>query len=245
MNCREFGELWDDLLDARWEASSQLERSLEAHASDCSRCRAVSGRYQVLRQAISGLRAPTPSAESIERLYALTVPASPPTIPIGPPRPRHRLRGSLVAAASFALIWLGGGGRPAPEPSVRPAPGVDSMAGVARRPLGLALADATEATLDLAREASAPASRIGREMFGLDEASAPSTAVPSPALADESANESRTTDKPAPGLLKAVGDRVVAGVGPISGSARHAFSFLLGPAGKPGPGAAPRKRDSL
>jgi hypothetical protein len=242
MNCREFEEIWDDLLDARSEACSQLERSLEAHASTCSRCRDVSSRYQLLRQAVASLRPPSPSAGSIERLYALTVPASPPTIPFGASKGRHCFRRPLVAAASFALAWLGGGGWLSREPAERPAPIVKTACGP-RRPLGLALAEATEATLDLAREASAPASRIGREMFGLDEPS-DSTPTSDTALAGEAVDESESADEPAAVLLKAVGDRVGAGVGPISGSARHAFSFLLGPAGEPGP-TVPPEHDSL
>jgi hypothetical protein len=36
-------------------------------------------------------------------------------------------------------------------------------------------------------------------------------------------------------VLQQVGERVSAGVKPISGSARHAFSFLLGPPPEPAP----------
>ena len=235
MNCREFEKLWDDLLDARWEPLAHHERTLEAHASGCPRCRALSSRYQLLGQAVSSLRPPTPSAESIERLYALTVPAKPPRIAIKFSNGRHRLRGSLAAAAAFALAWLGGGWWPTHEPALRPAPNTGS-ASVSRRALGLVLANATEATLDLAREASAPASRIGREVLDLGQSS-DSSPVPDP----ESSQEPEATPSD---LLKAVGERVGAGVKPISGSARHAFSFLLGPPDQPGP-AVPAKQNSL
>jgi len=229
VNCREFEQLWDDLLDARSEISSEFEPSLEAHASGCSRCRAISDRYQLLRQAIAKLRPPTPSAGSIERLHALTLPSDPVpiSIPIRTARPRSGLQRSLVAAASFALVWLGANGWLAREPRESAESGPPTVVPVAPTGrLSLALAEATEATLDLAREASAPASRIGHDMIAMREL-APATTEPTDAAG--------TVDEPATGLLKAVGDRVGAGVGPISGSARHAFSFLLGPAGEPEP----------
>ena len=243
MNCREFEKLWDDLLDARWEAPAHLERSLEVHASACSRCRAVSARYQMLRQAISSLRPPTPSAESMERLYALTVPASPPSIPIVASMARHLLRKSLAAAAAVALAWLGGSWWTSRQPAEQPTPAATRTASVPHRPLGLALADATEATLDLAREASAPASRIGREMLDLGKLSTSGLDVPPDSVEDES--ESESPDEPASDLFKAVGERVGAGVKPISGSARHAFGFLLGPPDEPGPTPVPQGRNTF
>jgi hypothetical protein len=240
MNCREFEELWDDLLDARWEVPAHLERGLEVHASACARCRAVSARYQMLRQAISSLRPPTLSAESMERLYALTVPASPPSIPIVASRARHLLRKSLAAAAAFALAWLGGSWWTSRQPAEQPAPAATRTASVPHRPLGLALADATEATLNLAREASAPASRIGREMLDLGNLSTSGPDVP-----EDSVDDSGSPDDPASDLFKAVGERVGAGVKPISGSARHAFGFLLGQPDEPGPAPVPQGRNSL
>ena len=78
MNCREFEKSWNDLLDAPSAGAPRLEQAMEAHASSCERCRSVSSRYQVLRQAISAWSAPpAPSVGSIERLYELTVPSTP------------------------------------------------------------------------------------------------------------------------------------------------------------------------
>jgi hypothetical protein len=222
MNCREFENLWNDFLDFRCEPPAHLERDLEAHALGCSRCLAVSSRYQLLRQAISTLRPPTPSAESIERLHAMTALAKSSTIPIGVSKRRLRLLGPLAAAASFALAWLGGGWWPSHQPAERTLRSVETASGT-HQALGLALANATEATLDLARGASAPASRIGREMLDLGK----SPTSPEPESVDL---ESASSD-----LFKAVGERVGAGVRPISGSARHAFSFLLGPPDEPDP----------
>jgi hypothetical protein len=86
-------------------------------------------------------------------------------------------------------------------------------------PLTDALADATSATWDLAREASAPAARLGRDVLG-------AAALPGSPTAPETPDPSAS----AAVVLRQVGDRVNEGVRPLSGSARHAFSFLLGPA---------------
>ena len=111
MNCREFENKWNELLDAHLAGSSQFEQAMETHASTCERCRSVSSRYQVLRQAISAWSAPpVPSAESIERLYELTVPSTPLRIPsrrlaIGPP-------GSRWPRRRPCSPWPGSAGRP-------------------------------------------------------------------------------------------------------------------------------------
>jgi hypothetical protein len=242
MNCREFQDGWDEMLDARSAPPADLERALESHASACPRCGVLSARYQVLSQAIATLRPPAPSAESIERLYRLTVPSTPPVIPIGRPKSRtRRLATMAVAASAFALAWLGGDWWPSGKPAGPRPPGT-SIRVAPRRALGAALAEATEATLDLAREASVPASRIGREVLDLGRLTTSGLDLP-PKLADK-ARPTVEADSPAPDLLKAVGERVGAGVRPLSGSARHAFGFLLGAPDKPGP-AVPPKRDSL
>ena len=63
---------------------------------------------------------------------------------------------------------------------------------------------------------ASPAARIGREVLG--SASLPSTTLELPEPVS-----------PAVEVLQGVGSRVQAGVRPLSGSARHAFGFLLGP----------------
>ena len=138
------------------------------------------------------------------------------------------------AAAVFALAWVGWSAwrvRHLPEniaPASNFAPSVAINPIPMSRPLGTALADATEATIDLAREASAPAARIGREILDLDNLMDSVTIKgPAPIAEDSTASD----------LIQNVGQRVNASVRPISGSARHAFSFLLGPL--PGPDPAP------
>jgi hypothetical protein len=235
MKCREFEKRWNDVLDARLEGLPELERDLEVHASTCERCQSVSARYQLLRQAVAAWGPPpTPSAASLERLRCLSV----------SPRPRRvvgrwvRLAIPLAtAAAVLALAWLDGRWR-----TDRPIPVRVETCSTARvsspRPIKSALEEATSATIDLALEASAPAARIGRDFLTLEEEDAdPLEASPSEAgiASDDSAASNSATD-----MLQTVGERVNAGVKPISGSARHAFSFLLGP--PPGPEKPPASR---
>ena len=82
-----------------------------------------------------------------------------------------------------------------------------------------ALAHATSATRDLARATSELVARIGREVINLAVSAGPDRSVP-PSLAEN----------PAPDVLQDLGHRVDEGIKPLSGTARHAFGFLLGPA---------------
>jgi hypothetical protein len=238
MNCREFEQSWNELLDAQSPGVSELERSLEAHASVCGECRAVSSRYQMLRQAVSAWTPPpAPSAESLERLYALTVPSTTLTIPVRRSPLRHWVPLGM-AAALFGLAWLGWSARfsgPLPEdsaPASNPVPPIVTHRDPRKWPLGAALAKATKATIDLALEASAPATRISREIFDLDKTN-DSESIEKPV-------ETVDAESSASDLLQSVGERVNESVKPFSGSARHAFSFLLGPP----PGADPAPTDS-
>jgi len=234
MNCAGFEDLLDEMLDARSGATPELEHRLDAHASGCPGCRASLVGYQVLRQAVAALEPPpVPSAEATGRLLRLmaTVPAHHPARP----RPRVVWAALATAAALLALAWSGTPGLvpappPLPGPIARPSPPV-----AAPRPLGPALAEARSASIELAREASAPATRIGREVLGgLDEA-ADLDLDSGPAVADPPGPEPSE-------MFHAVGERVNAGVRPISGSARHAFGFLLGP---PPTGPTHADQDSL
>ena len=230
MNCRRFEEGWNELLDSRPGGSSGLERALEAHASACERCRGVSARYRVLRKAASVLRPPPrPSVGSLERLYGLTVPPTP-TATVGRRSWRWHWAPLASAAALLVVACLVEIGLTPERLAERPvsAPGLPV---VAARPLETALAEATEATLDLAKQASAPASRIGREILDLGKVStSPPVGGAEPELGSEDGSSP-------PEVLRSVGERLTAGVRPISGSARHAFSFLLGPPPEPTPAA--------
>ena len=109
--------------------------------------------------------------------------------------------------------------REAPRPGPTPPAVVDATP---PRP-DIGVARATAATLALARDSAAPVGRLGRMML---------------------ASAGRMTrvdlagrEMPAAGVWQGVRDRV--GSAPLSGTARHAFGFLLAPA-PGGPGRAPR-----
>ncbi len=221
MNCSDFEALWQEVLDARAEGRPDLEWRLDGHAASCEPCRATSARYRVLRGAVAALARPAIPAGSMARLRDLRVPATRAASPSG-------LRWAWVplasAAALLAIAQLGDRGprEPAgPGPAGPPPLGVRAAAG----PLGRALAEASRATIELAREASAPAARIGREALDLDDLAGGPPGELAPIDGGSSPD--------APGLFREVGERVNAGVRPITGSARHAFGFLLGP--PPGP----------
>jgi hypothetical protein len=214
MTCQEFERLWNQHLDGGDAAA--IERALESHAAQCAACRTTASKYQALRLVLTAW-GPPPAAPAgfVDRFLARTdlFPNSVPTSVV-----RFQSLARLAAAAVVLLagllalrVGLPGGARPfsrhVPE---RPT-----------RPLTAALADASSATWDLARSASAPAARIGSELLksGLDPAES-STALPLPNAVE-----------PASQVLSRVGDQINAGVRPLSGSARHAFGFLLGPAG--------------
>jgi hypothetical protein len=101
-----------------------------------------------------------------------------------------------------------------------------------RAELSEALGRATSATLDLASVTSAPAGRVGRLVLASSGLTGESlaTAAPRP-RAIEAASD----------MLRTVGDGVQDGFRPLTGTARQAFGFLIGPSPAP-PSAAPNGR---
>src|ERR1700735_998532 len=164
MNCRDSERLWNQLIDAGDSAPDGLESTLEGHAASCAACASVAARYRVLRRAIAAW-SPTPwpaaSPEFVERLRSV-----PHVLPFRRPSPLARWAWLSAAAALLVAGFLGrwmmlppGGHAPAP-------------ALVAATPtLADALADAASSTLELARETSAPAGRVGRAVFASASAS--------------------------------------------------------------------------
>jgi len=152
---------------------------------------------------------------------------------------------AAAAAAITAAITVGLLSRLTIDRSRRmpPGPSVAMISVESRDPdsvrgelLNTALADATDATWDLARLASEPAARIGRQVF--DAATSPER-TPSPpgvvvgAMPDSVSVPSLGTLAPdsaaAVATLQQVGDHLASGVRPLSSTARQAFGFLLGP----------------
>jgi hypothetical protein len=229
MNCQDFERAWNEQLDAREAASVEVEQALEAHAAACPACQEVARRYQVLRQAIR-VWGPPPAAPIgfADRFFERSE-----TTVLRPARwvfwRRLRPAAGTAAVAAALLLAVVAGGRlhpvRVPVPLGRgsaPERTIDPQA------LTTALADATSATWDLARATSAPAARIGREV--LAETRLPTgAALPLPGV-DQVEGAGDSDSDPASDVLQRVSDGVNAGVVPLSGTARHAFGFLLGPA---------------
>jgi hypothetical protein len=269
MTCREFQRKWDELLDAeaRGRAVADDEARLAKHATACPACRPIAARYQTLRHAIRAWhRPPVPPADLVQRI--LSAPADQTsgawrTAARGWWRKR-RLEVAVVTglAASMMLLtliteYLRRDRRGRPDVAVRVADGDRTViAGsdasqAGPRDLNRALAEATTATLDLARSASEPAARISRGVLGTatraESSAGDSSPVPTstpPAAASEglaslsvpmpSLDPLAPDGSSASAVLQQVGDQVSAGVRPLSTTARHAFGFLLG---SPGPRA--------
>jgi hypothetical protein len=230
MNCVDFEEQWNEVLDAGMSGPSDLEQRLEEHAVSCPSCRAISTRYQTLRQVLGTLGPPpAPSVESTARLLALMA-ASPVQARRRPVRRLARFAWVplATAAALLVVVRLGGTSRREPiapsETIVAPPAPVRPVA--TSRPLDSALAEARTATIELALEVSAPATRIGREVLGDGEWRGGLAPAPARPVDDGQA-------PPPSEVIQSVGERLNASVRPISGSARHAFGFLLGPPPSP------------
>ncbi len=202
MTCREFLDLWNARLDGS-EAPSLAD--LERHSAGCEACRARGQGFAAIAQGLPKLATLAPPPGFADRVVLALAAPEPRTIRF--PRPWAASIVGLAAAASIALVFVRP--RPAPAPILAAPP---------PRSLALAFSDATTATLDLAREASAPAARIGHDLLG----SASPSALPSPAIGrlDPSGAIEPT------GMVETIGRKVEAGVGPLTGSARSAFGFL-------------------
>ena len=227
MKCRDFKRRLNEQLDAREGPVADVERAMEDHALACPGCRLEASRYQTLRRAIAAWGPPpTPSAGFVERVLAGWQHAEAAVEEPAPPR-ILRFWPILVPAAMAASLLLSVLIGVRPGVPARPAKPLAVAASTARAidhdALSHALAVATSATWDLARATSAPAARVGLEVFeatGLDETSdAPTMPLEVEAEAVE--------------VLQDVGERVNEGVRPLSGTARQAFGFLFGPAPAP------------
>lgn len=214
MICREFERMWNEVLDGPDLAAPAVEQALEEHASACPSCRALSARYQALRQALRAWGPPpVPSAACTDRLVTRLEEATRPKTLRWSAAGRGLVRvaaAATVLAAGLLALRQGLHEERGDRASRSASPPVAS------RPLTAAVADATLATLDLARSASAPAARVGSEVLGA--AAEPSASPELPEL---------LPPPPASAVLHDLSDRINASVRPISGSARHAFGFLL------------------
>jgi hypothetical protein len=234
------------------DSQTDAERALLGHAARCAGCRSAAAGYQALRQALRSRR-PMPAApiDLADRILAGIQAPQTSRAAVYAARQRSRawsllaaIAASCAAAAAALLFFRQSIDRTRPNgpatvlhavpayhaQAKSPDSGSDS---VDSRPLRAAMAEATEATWDLARSATEPAARISRQVLdaatgtevnetrGASDADTVTVSVAVPSwnsIAPDSA-----------ALLQQVGDHVATGVRPLSNTARHAFGFLLGP----------------
>jgi hypothetical protein len=245
MNCRDFDQVWNQSLDARRRdagdrqavdaARIAREQSLREHADACPACQVRHRQFETLRQALevwtsrpSVLPRPTPGlADRIIEVAArseVVVPVSGRSWFV---RPRFAAFALASAAAAALLVAVGPRLRPdPPRPSSAPVPAAGLPVG--RGLLGGAVEDATAASWQLARLASEPAARLGKEMIDASfQPGAGSFQVAG--LPSSSDLPSLDPDSFSPDLINQMSDLLAAGVRPLSTSARQAFGFLRAP----------------
>jgi hypothetical protein len=216
MRCQDFERILNEQIDAREQASAERDAILSAHAVECPSCRLIALRYQTLRQVLQHVPVPVPAADFADRFFAEQPAARADVVPLS--RLPRRVLAPLAAAAAVLVVALVGWPRPGVriQPAQPAAPEARVAEPAAVPSLADALASAGSATWSLAIETSAPAARVSREMFSADALDTATAALP---LA--------VSVPPATDVLQAVGDRVSAGVRPLSDSAQHAFGFLF------------------
>lgn len=245
MNCRDFDQTWNRLLDAEsgprrddgpGAAAGRLAREAEllGHADSCPSCLLRHRQFESLRVAIRAWSgrprvAPAVSTAAAERIVrdALAAPEpAPGPVPAGrrgATRPLAWAAGLAAAALAAAFLRPVAPERPRPEPA-RPVS------------LSVAVADAREASWRLAWTASEPAARLGLAMLDASlagDAASDGTAPPP--------DEEAAPGPGAPGLVDRVGGYAAAGARPLSDAARRAFGFLRPPSlDKAAPAASPR-----
>lgn len=220
MNCRDFDQIWNRLLDAEsgprrddgpnaTAARLAFESSLREHAGECPACLMRQNQFETLRTAMRAWSArPTPEPQIADQILQAAVE------PLVLPAPGRFGRGAgvaVLAAGSLAAAVL---------LTIRPGTNEPpQLLNNAPRPvsLSLAVADARDASWRLAQTASEPAARLM-----LDASFADDQPV---AEAEPAASELDSST-----LLDRVGGYAAAGARPLSDAARQAFGFLRSPA---------------
>lgn len=207
MTCDDFVEASNVRIDDPGSFAVECADALDAHFASCEGCRRLASGFRL----IASRRPPPAVPEGLSERVLNAWWAS------GRHERRNRVprRWAWAAGLAAAAVAL------AVYAPWTPRPGRD--AGVVMKPtpkprnLGSALARATSATLDLARETSAPAARLGQ---GVYDASLPAEIV-WPVGIELSVAPSE--------LFQSMSRKVNSSVLPLSGSARRAFSFLIAP----------------
>ncbi len=238
MTCGEFEEALNHLVDAGlWPRSGgplpglvttdpARHEALEQHRRRCTLCQRKVRNFERLGRALEAVALPGPSSALADRITARAHTTRSHRVPVQV----WAWRAGVTAVAACLVVMLG-----LAVLSRAPVPGHDPPV-VARtnRPgvFGGALADAAVVTLELAREASEPAARLGAPLV----ARTASAVVPKPSMEVLPSLSLLAPDTGAlAGVLNRVGGRLFDGVRPLSRSARRTFELFA----EPMPGSPP------
>lgn len=232
MNCRDFDQAWNQLLDdeppSRWRDDAatrlDLESRLRQHADICADCRERHRGFESLRLALRAWSARPEAPAALPPLLTDRVLRA--DAPAAPGRRRPRAVAALAAAAALVVAILTLKPSPPPDAEIK-APSTASATIPESGLLRAAVNNATAASWQLAQLTAEPVARLGRDMI---DASLPAEEPPSPVLEIALLEPASTdSDSFAPEFFSRVGGYLTAGVQPVSTSAREAFGFLRPP----------------
>jgi predicted anti-sigma-YlaC factor YlaD len=224
MDCHTFESLCQSRFD-NWLPLGSLGDLADsaAHVSVCESCRETYSRFALLEASVGAWKQ-RPSSLLDPDLTERIVQSALDDRPTLTFTARHRR--ALLATAALLAVSLGLGIGISWTAKRPETPEIASQVGPP--PLPEALAEATTATLDLARKTSAPAGRAGSRMIARAKLpSAPQLSLNVPI-------------RPASEMISVLGEDLNRGVKPLSGTARNAFGFLLAPWSREVQNAAPR-----
>ena len=205
-DCRGFNHLWNEKLDRRADAPPGLARVLADHAAGCEACRCLGSIYDEFALIPASWPAiPPPPDPGIRRGKAAATDARAVPPPFNVRRPPRMVAESGLALAVAASVLVAARESPTILLPIGSASPAQDAPGSSSLLLEEAFSEASTMTWDLARNVFDPAAQIGSKVLGRDgEPRADATIAPQP------------------------GNLVEAKL--VSGSARHAFRFLIGPA---------------
>ena len=237
LTCREFEARVHQFLDRRSINPISIDAIAARHGSECASCRTKYQEYLLLDRA---LRSRIEAAQSKSHGFTDRVPARLGAEEARSPRRLKFPWAIVVAAAAGVLVAVvatfqfQAGPHHIKDQQSKTAfinddiskPATVGRVSNAVAPLGEdSIAEATSATLELARLASAPAARLGGEWFRTNAVELDSHRVV------ERVSLGRSASK----FWRKLGDGVQAGVEPLSSPARRAFGFLLDSNTNPNP----------
>lgn len=237
--CREFEARLQELLDRRSSLPVAIHPSAERHRAECASCRVKYQQYLLLDRALRSRNEPARPFDSVDLTDRVLARAA--ADEVQSLNRRAIFRTAIGAAAAAALIAVVSTIQLQSQPhtlnnresgTAIVHDNTQKPASIAFTPIPLApigdgsISEATSATFDLARLASAPAARIGGELLRMNSDDGNSR---------KGSFERVSFVRSASKVWRKLGDGVQAGVEPLSNPARRAFGFLIDPNTSPNP----------